>query len=179
MKVWLNNVPENSAIFLRLMVCTSWISSISNPLINAAQATGNIRKYQTVIGTMLIMILPISYLCLKIGFPACSVFIVHLIIECLAQVVRLFIIKPMIELSIGEFVKNVILKIILVSFLTILLPYYVHTAMHGGWLRLVFVAVASFLSATFIIGGIGLSTPERKFILTTIRKRMHCKKNLP
>lgn len=179
LKVWLNNVPENSAIFLRLMVCTSWISSISNPLINAAQATGNIRKYQTVIGTMLIMILPISYLCLKIGFPACSVFIVHLIIECLAQVVRLFIIKPMIELSIGEFVKNVILKIILVSFLTILLPYYVHTAMHGGWLRLVFVAVASFLSATFIIGGIGLSTPERKFILTTIRKRMHCKKNLP
>ena len=86
LKVWLNNVPENSVIFLRLMVCTSWISSISNPLINAAQATGNIRKYQTVIGTMLIMILPISYLCLKIGFPAYSVFVVHLIIECLAQV---------------------------------------------------------------------------------------------
>lgn len=179
LKVWLNNVPENSVIFLRLMVCTSWISSISNPLINAAQTTGNIRKYQTVIGTMLIMILPISYLCLKIGFPAYSVFVVHLIIECLAQVVRLFIIKPMIDLSIGEFVKNVILKIILVSFLTILLPYYVHTAICGGWFRLVIVAVASFLSATFIIGGIGLSTPERIFILTTIRKRMHYKKNLP
>ena len=44
--VWLKNVPENSVVFLRIMICTSLIYSIANPLIIANQATGKVKKYQ-------------------------------------------------------------------------------------------------------------------------------------
>lgn len=83
--VWLKMVPENAVVFLRIMICTSLIYTIANPLIIANQATGRVMKYQAVCGTILLLILPISYLCLKMGCPAYSVFIVHFLIESVTQ----------------------------------------------------------------------------------------------
>lgn len=44
--VWLKIVPDNTVVFLRIMLCTSLIYTLSNPLIIANQATGKVRKYQ-------------------------------------------------------------------------------------------------------------------------------------
>lgn len=87
--VWLKMVPENAVVFLRIMICTSLIYTIANPLIIANQATGRVMKYQAVCGTILLLILPISYLCLKMGCPAYSVFIVHFLIESVTQMARM------------------------------------------------------------------------------------------
>lgn len=75
--VWLKIVPDNTVVFLRIMICTSLIYTLSNPLIIANQATGKVRKYQAICGIILLMILPISYISLRLGLPAYSVFIVH------------------------------------------------------------------------------------------------------
>ncbi len=58
---WLKNPPEYSNIFVTLILINLLIESISYPLITAALATGRIRNYQIVIGTILFLNLPISY----------------------------------------------------------------------------------------------------------------------
>ena len=79
--LWLKTVPDNTVIFLRIMICTSLLNAVANPLIIANQATGKVRKYQAICGTLLLMILPISYVCLLLGYPAYAGFVVHFVIE--------------------------------------------------------------------------------------------------
>lgn len=111
--VWLKTVPEYTVVFLRIMICTSLIYSMSNPLIIANQATGKVKKYQAVCGTTLIMILPISYILLKFGMPAYSVFVVHFVMESVCQVLRMVMLKSLICLRLRDFFTNVYFKVFL------------------------------------------------------------------
>lgn len=109
--LWLKIVPDHTVVFLRIMLCTTWVYAISNPLITAASATGKIKLYQSVVGGLLLLILPISYLCLRLGLPAYSVFIVHLGMEITAQFARLWMLRRMIRLSLREYFTKVIWRI--------------------------------------------------------------------
>lgn len=50
LEIWLVEVPPYSVVFLQLTIIASLIDSFSGPLMTAAQATGKIKLYQTVIG---------------------------------------------------------------------------------------------------------------------------------
>ena len=63
---WLGIVPEHTVNFLRLILCSSMLATLSNPLIVSVHATGSIKKFQIVEGTMLLSIVPIAYLLLKL-----------------------------------------------------------------------------------------------------------------
>jgi O-antigen/teichoic acid export membrane protein len=62
---WLTIVPEYTAHFLRIIIVITLIEALANPLIIAAQATGKIKVYQSVVGGVLLMILPFSFIMLK------------------------------------------------------------------------------------------------------------------
>jgi O-antigen/teichoic acid export membrane protein len=68
LKLWLKTVPEYTIIFTQLVIINILIDSISGPLMTAAQASGMIKLYQGVVGGLLILNLPVSYLFLKFGF---------------------------------------------------------------------------------------------------------------
>ncbi|MEE1288394.1 MAG: lipopolysaccharide biosynthesis protein, partial [Bacteroidaceae bacterium] len=86
--LWLGIVPENTVIFARIIIAISLIYTIANPCVIANQATGKVKVYQAVVGGLLLLILPISYIVLKMGAPAYSVFIVHFCVESVAQFAR-------------------------------------------------------------------------------------------
>lgn len=114
LELWLKQVPDHTVAFFVIIMCTAMIDSTSRPLAIAAAATGNIKKYQIVVGGLLLLILPLSYLALFMGAPAEAVFIVHFLICSLTFWVRLLIIKPMIKLSINEYFKNVVVRLVVV-----------------------------------------------------------------
>ena len=128
--IWLKKVPEYSVTFLRLILCVTIIDAMANPLMVSAAATGKVKLYQSVIGGILLAILPISYITLKLGGNPASVFIVHLCMCIIAFTVRLFIIRPMIKLSLSSYFTQVLLRCIVVAIIAAILPlslkYMVH-----------------------------------------------------
>ena len=104
LEVWLTEVPEFSATFLQLSLMAVTIDSIANPLMVAAAATGNVRRYQTVVGGVIMLVTPIAYEVLKMGADAPSVFIVNLLVIILSFITRLYIIRSLIQLNINRFV---------------------------------------------------------------------------
>jgi len=92
LNVWLTDVPEYTVPFLRIILCITLIDAVANPLMVAASASGKIKKYQTVIGGLLLSIVPISYFVLKLGCNPISAFIVHLIICIIAFISRIYIV---------------------------------------------------------------------------------------
>lgn len=175
LKWWLGEIPAYTINFVRIILVISMVDAISNPLIISAQATGKIRTYQIVVGGILLCILPVAYLALKLGTSPESVFIVHLGIVCLAQCARLWLIRPMIKLSLKYYFTEVILKIGTVFVLSLLIPYLLYRILPASWWSFFIVSSTCTACTLFIIYRLGLNTHERGFIqqkLHSLKKKL-------
>ena len=166
--VWLKTVPDNTVVFLRIMLCTSLIYTLSNPLIIANQATGKVRKYQAICGAILLMILPVSYISLRLGLPAYSVFIIHFLMESLTQIVRMLLLRPLIGIRIIDYFKFIYSPVLLVSVVSIIFPALVYFNMRDTVIRFFLVEIVCILSVSFFAYFLGLSFNERMFIKSKV-----------
>ncbi len=161
---WLKIVPEHSVLFCRLILINALIDCISGPLMTAAQASGKIKVYQSIVGGLLLSILPISYILLKLGYPAETTIYVNIFISVIALVFRLFIISPLVSLKKGIFLQKVIIKILLVTLLSIVVPYLCFLQISNEIIRFISVCITSIVSAFSIIYFIGIEKEERLLI---------------
>ena len=162
--VWLKTVPECTVVFLRIMICTSLIYSMSNPLIIANQATGKVKKYQAVCGTTLIMILPISYILLKFGMPAYSVFVVHFVMESVCQVLRMIMLRSLISLRLRDYFTNVYFKVFSVVMVSSIIPTIIYVYMNDTIYRFFAICIVCVLSVSTSAYYLGLTEKEKYFV---------------
>lgn len=174
--LWLKDVPDNAVVFTQIMICISLIYTTANPCVVANQATGKVKVYQIVVGGILLTILPISYIVLKLGAPAYSVFIVHFCVESIAQFSRMFMLRKLINLPLWQYMKNIYIPILTTVIVAVICPLLVHLHMEGGWLRFIavgFTCVASVgLSAFFI----GFTKHERQFFWDKVLRILKIRK---
>jgi len=111
LEVWLTTVPSFTSIFVKLVLVNILIDSISLPLMTAAQATGKIRIYQTVVGGILLANLPLSYMLLDYGYEPQATLFVSIFLSIVGLVARLMIISPLIKLKMYCFIRDVILRV--------------------------------------------------------------------
>lgn len=159
--IWLKTVPDNTVVFLRIMICTSLLYSISNPLMIANQATGKVKKYQAICGSIQLLILPISYGFLKFGWPAYSVFIVHFVMESITQLARMIILKPLINIRVIDYLANIYVNIFMVMIPSFIIPFIVYSNIDDSITRFVLVCISSVISSVLSIYILGLSRNER------------------
>lgn len=164
LQLWLTTVPEWTVAFTRIMLCIIMVDSVAAPLMTSSAATGNVKLYQTVIGGTMLLIVPVSYLFLKLGYNPSIVFFVHLAFCLITFVLRLFIVRPMIQLSIREYIKvalwpcfkSGVLAIIIPTILYVLLP----NTLANGFL----VLLSSILFSIIAVYLLGITHNERAFI---------------
>ena len=163
--LWLKTVPDDAVIFTQIMICISLIYTTANPCIIANQATGKVKIYQMVVGGILLLILPISYVVLKLGAPAYSVFIVHFCIESVAQFSRMYMLRNLIHLPLWQYMKNIYIPIVSTVAIAIILPLVVRMQVAEGWLRFLAVGFTCVLSVGASSYFIGFTKQERVFFL--------------
>ncbi len=162
--VLLKTVPENTVIFLRIMICVSLLYPLSNPLIIANQATGQVRNFQFVSGLILLFILPVSYICLSFGLPAYSVFVVHFIMEFTTLFYRLRLLRSSINIRFIDYFKNVFFRVVLVVAISIIIPIAIYNYMGNTIIRFFLICIICILSVGLSAYTVGLSHNERLFI---------------
>ncbi|MDY4851225.1 MAG: MATE family efflux transporter [Prevotella sp.] len=163
--LWLKTVPDDAVFFTQIMICISLIYTTTNPCVVANQATGKVKIYQMVVGGILLMILPISYISLKLGAPAYSVFIVHFCVESVAQFSRMYMLRKLINLPMWQYMKNIYIPIVTTVAVAIILPIIVRMQVEEGWLRFIAVGFTCVLSVGLSTFFIGFTKHERVFFL--------------
>ena len=163
LSVWLKTVPDDAVVFTQIMICISLIYTTANPCVIANQATGKVRVYQMVVGGILLTILPISYLALKLGAPAYSVFVVHFCVESVAQFARMYMLRKTINLQMRQYLQNIYIPITATVVIAIIFPATVHMQMEDGWLRFILVGCTSVFSVGTSSFFIGFTKSERMF----------------
>ena len=162
--LWLTTVPDWTVTFLRIMLCIIMVDSVAAPLMTSSAATGNVKLYQTVIGGTMLLIVPVAYVFLKLGFEPATVFIVHLTFCLITFVLRLFIIRPMISLSIREYVLMAIIPSFKTGLLAVIIPTVLYCVLSDTIFNGLVVLVSSVLCSILAIYLVGLTKNERAFL---------------
>jgi len=170
--IWLKNVPPNIVLFTRLMVLNLLIESMNNQLVAALQASGKIKKYQSVISIMLLFILPISYILFLFGASPESTFYVSIGVTILCFVPQLWIVHQTVGLSIKSYLKEVTFVMILVSVIAIILPLFLQLQMDPGIIRFFSVCIVGVLSCLVTVYLFGLTSDERTMIISYINRNI-------
>ena len=164
LNLWLVEVPEYTVIFFRLIIITTMIDAISNPIITSVEATGNIRLYQIVVGSLLLMILPVSYLVLKLGGAPYSVFMVHILFSIFAFIARLFMASRSTGMHKRGFLRYILMPVALVSISAAALPFTIHIFMDESIIRFFVVGFVSVVCTLFSVYFFGIQSNERDLV---------------
>ena len=167
--LWLKDVPSHSELFVQLFLIFTLSESLSNPLITAQLATGNIRNYQLVVGGLQLLNIPLSYVFLKLGAVPEVTVMVAVAISQICLFARLFMLRGMIGLPAGDFLKKVYLNVIAVSAAALAVPLAADPALpdtFSGFAASVMICVCSAgLSVMFI----GLRASERRELASMLK----------
>ena len=164
LELWLKTVPEHTSTFIQLVLIFTMSEAISNPLITAMLATGNIRNYQIVVGGLQLLNLPISYILLKNGCIPETVLIVAICISQCCLLARLYMLRSMIGLSSKKFIKKVYFNVIYVSSISALLPAFITKILPSNFVSFILICVLSLLTTSLTILYIGCNSNERAFV---------------
>ena len=170
--LWLKIVPEYTILFCQLVLIDTLINCISGPLMTAAQATGKIKKYQVVVGGLLLFNLPLSYLLLKQGFAPQFTLYITISLSITALFARLWILKNLIKFSVPEFFRQVLLKVILVTILSIIIPLIAKQFITREIISFFVTCLLSVISVIAIIYWVGLKGQERNFAKEKILQKI-------
>lgn len=170
LNIWLTEVPEYSVTFLRIILWITIIDAVANPLMVAASASGKIKKYQSIIGGLLLSIVPIAYFVLKLGGDPASAFIVHLAICIIAFIARIFIVAPLTKISPSLFFKKVIMRCIYVGAASIIIPITLYISTADGVMRNILVILLSIFSVCVVAYYWGFDEKERLYFKDMIAK---------
>jgi O-antigen/teichoic acid export membrane protein len=170
--LWLVNVPPYAAVFLRLAIIYSLFQSLSNTLYIGMLATGNIKKYQIVMGCLYMGTFPLCYIFFKVGLGPEWGYISSIIILFLGVFVRLYLLQKMIpSFSIMSFVKETILKVLYVMSVSFILVKMVSIIqIESDFLSLVFIVFVSVISIPLSTYLLALEGGERQMVKERIQK---------
>jgi O-antigen/teichoic acid export membrane protein len=165
LQLWLKDVPDYAPAFVRIILITMLIDTLENPLATAIAATGRIKVYQIIAGSMKILVLPISYVALYIKDSPEIVFYINFIVFVIAFLACLIFASKILEFSIRKYSKRVILPLITMFVLTSLIAYLVSSIYSSDTFISVLLKCCFYLCTVWIISYyLVLEVNERGFI---------------
>ena len=172
--MWLKDVPEYTAVFVKLFIVLALCECISYPLVTAMLATGKISNYQIVVGGLQLLNLPVSYVLLKIGYPPETTVVVAICISQICLAARLVMLRQMIGLSVREFLYRVYFNVLAVAVVGTVASALVNNYICNHISSMILCVAAAGVSCMFI----GCTSKERHDILSLLLKRFKHDQNI-
>ena len=172
--LWLKEVPDYAPIFCQLAIVNNWVSIMFRPIVFGIHATGNAKRISLINGTIYIIVLPLSYLLLKMGGSPVIPFVLNIVLLFIGHsVFSLRTLKIYVhEFNIFKFFRISSIKFLQISGLSAVIPILIHITMDSGWLRFVINILTCFAASGIVIYTLGLDGLTRnkvKFYIKNCR----------
>jgi O-antigen/teichoic acid export membrane protein len=173
LRLWLGTVSETTVLFTRLVIIASIIEAIATPLKGLISATGNIKYTQVINGTILISILPVSYVFLKLGYPPETTMIIAIVSNVLCHITRIYFSCRLTAMIFSDYTKETIVPISIIALIggiiSVLLYFFIGRTQA---FHCILVVLLSTLSNATIIWIIGIKKNEKKMIIEVIKSKL-------
>lgn len=117
LQLWLGRTVEYLSLFVSWMLLLQLVETVSQPLMVAALATGNIKRYQLAVGGTILLNLPLSWLAFELGFGPTAFLYVAFAIQVATFALRVAFMRRMIDMDVASFFRRVVLPLLLISLL--------------------------------------------------------------
>lgn len=164
LELWLKDVPPHTELFFVLLLIYAFVDVLAYPLDIAAQATGKLRHYSICVSIAILLILVISYIILSMGAMAESIYVVAIIMSFVCLMIRLSYLKSLIGMSMRRFLKDVVLRIIVVAFMSFAVCFVVKSFLACYPFGTIFVFFPSFVITLLVIYFLGMTYGEKMFV---------------
>lgn len=168
---WLGQVPPYCVSFLKLILIYSWIETLFLSLHNGIMATGEIKYYQILYGSIQLLNLPVSYLLLRLGNPPEYTYILSIIISIILLFVNLYFAERLYNLSPVQYLKEVLVRVVFVVSACVLMALLIDKCLQDDLtvLKQVIGVLCNFISSLFFVLILGCSVGERAILFNKIR----------
>ena len=171
LNLWLGEVPAMSSGFARLFLVLALSESLSGPLLTGMLATGRIRDYQILVGGLLMLNFPVSYIFLKCGAPVEVTVIVAIVISQLCLFVRLYMLRRQMRFPVGKYLQRVYLNIIKVTVVAVAIPFAFQPFLPEGYVGFAISVPLCVICAGLSVLVIGCSREERRQLWMMLKRR--------
>lgn len=173
--LWLVDVPDYSAVFVCWTLVYSMVNGLSNPIWAAMSATGNLRRSVVIGSNLFLLAFPLSWLGLKAGAPAESVYL----LLCLGRLAFLFNtlgnFSHYSQITIGLYCRKVLVPILGITAITTGISALINMAVAENFAGLLLFCAASGASTLAVIYLLGISQGEKRYVNRLIAKLLRRK----
>lgn len=173
LNIWLVKVHDYTVVFLRLIIFTALIDSLSNTLITSMHASGKVRDYQIVVGGLSLLTLPFAYVLLKMGYSPTSALVASLIISIACLIARVALLSKSIDFPAISFLLNVALKMFILTIASYIIPLALYNITAVNWWTFILVCLVSFVSGVIFSYCLGIEKHERDVIVSKVKEKLH------
>ena len=162
-------------IFTRLIIIDSLINILFIPLGTITQASGRIKFYQIVVSLCFISVFIFSFVAFVLGYPSYYAFLISIFVNVLGLFFRLLILHKYYDFDIFMYMKNVLVRIIIVGLACILLSFFIHFAINfyikfvDKWSIFFSSVFLNLLVVFFCCWILGFSLDEKRLIKSKIK----------
>lgn len=169
--LWLGNVvPDHAANFVILVIITNFMNNLNAPLSNVVYATGKMRNYEVTFSVINLLIIPISFIVLKLGAPAEMAFIVYLVMTVFVQIGCLLVIQTLTKISLSDYFMSLIEPIVIVACITLPLIYIINFYLQQNLIGIVIEYIVITLLSSVLFYYVVLDSTEKIFVNNIIYK---------
>ena len=170
--IWLDKVPEMSVGFARLFLILALSESLSGPLMTGMLATGKIRNYQILVGGLIMLNFPISYIFLKLGYRPEVTVAVAIVLSQICLFARLYMLKKAMDFPVMAYLKRVYWNIIKVTAVAGAVALALTRLVGGGWSGFLISVAICVLCAGLSVLFVGCSRAERQEMVQMVVRRI-------
>lgn len=181
LRVWLgDSVPPYSNTFLIIILFCSILDAISGPLWVTVQAAGQIKKYQLVISSIILLNLPLVYLILKLDGSPLLAYSVGILMRFAITIYRVYFLSGIQVIRAWEYVKSVVRPALVVVIMAFALAILLNFAWEYYWdsiLTSIVLIILQIGMTGIIVVIMGLTSDERSALLFYLLKMKSKLKN--
>lgn len=167
--LWLKIVPEYTVSFVRLSFVGMLITCLGTTGYTACMATGDIKKYTIWITLSGSMVFFVTWLAYYMGADVIATYWVYIMVYILVQVIRLLIMKELLDFPIRLFINDVLITISCPTILSLIAPAAVIYFFEPSFWRTILNCFTSIICGSLCIYMFGLSHGERFTINNKLR----------
>lgn len=168
LELWLDVPPPHTAAFTQIVLATFFANALSGTLFTAAQASGRVRAYNAILGTVSLVNIPLSWFVLRAGASPESALLVALTLSVAMVPIRVALVARVAGISGAGFFRNVMVPIGAVSVVVVGIGMVSVNTLAPSFLRLMLTVSATVFAVLASAYMFGLDSSERGIVAAAV-----------
>ncbi len=172
LRLWLVDVPAHTVNFVVLILMYSLVECFLNPLITGMLAQGNIKPFEIALACLYSINFMASYVCLKLGMPVETVFVLNIVFKAFVLIVLLVHSRFKFAFPVVRFCKECLLLSLAVFLLSAFFIYILPGKEYAGFVFFLARTLAIMAIIGMVVIIIGITKQERNYIVKILKEKL-------